>query len=102
MLRAASSLQQFGEVQHVGDAALGVGKTQEVFHCQECDFELNADLNAALNILNRLALDVLRHGLLMETEFGFKPKVVSKEVIRKTIEDAYSKSMVVAALKKAA
>jgi putative transposase len=65
-------------------------KTQENFVCQECGFEINADLNAALNILFRLTSDVLRSSLLLENEFGFSPRRLKKEEIKKFIEDAHS------------
>ena len=35
-------------------------QTQEHFHCENCGFELNADLNASINIKNRILSNVLR------------------------------------------
>ena len=35
-------------------------QTQELFKCENCGFELNADLNASINIKNRILSSVLR------------------------------------------
>ena len=35
-------------------------QTQELFKCENCGFELNADLNASINIKNRILSNVLR------------------------------------------
>jgi len=65
-------------------------KSQEIFCCTECGFRCNADYNSALNILNRLAKDVLRLNLLKKDSFGYETKRIRKEVIREFIELAYS------------
>ena len=38
-------------------------KTQEKFKCIQCGYEENADLNASINIRNRISVDVLRDSL---------------------------------------
>jgi len=43
-------------------------KTQEEFKCVECGYETNADLNASINIRERIASDVLRDSLHKEVE----------------------------------
>lgn len=43
-------------------------KTQERFHCENCGFELNADLNASINIKNRISSNVLRKSCHQEIE----------------------------------
>ena len=45
-------------------------KTQEHFHCEKCGFEINADLNAAINIKNRIFLNVLRKSYHKEIELN--------------------------------
>ena len=61
-------------------------KTQEIFRCTQCELEINADLNAALNILNRVFSDVLRKSLLKETEYGeLIPKLCNKYIIKEEL-----------------
>ena len=43
-------------------------KTQEKFKCIHCGYEENADLNASINIKNRISVDVLRDSLHIEVE----------------------------------
>ncbi len=43
-----------------GHVAAANRKTQAVFRCQRCDFQLHADHNAALNILGRYVRPVAR------------------------------------------
>ena len=43
-------------------------KTQEKFKCIHCGYEENADLNASINIKNRISVDVLRDSLHIEAE----------------------------------
>jgi len=50
-------------------------KTQEGFVCLECEFEVNADINAANNIKDRVSEAVLREGLLVKNDHGsYSPK----------------------------
>lgn len=61
-------------------------KSQEHFECVDCGYKSNADLNASINIRNRVAEAVLRDLLLKKDSKGsstFTPKVNSKE---KTLE----------------
>ena len=39
-------------------------KSQEYFKCLNCGYEINADLNASINIKNRLSVNVLRERYL--------------------------------------
>ena len=43
-------------------------KTQEKFKCIHCGYEENADVNASINIKNRISVDVLRDSLHIEVE----------------------------------
>ena len=43
-------------------------QTQELFKCENCGFELNADLNASINIKNRIFSNVLRESCHKEIE----------------------------------
>lgn len=43
-------------------------KSQENFKCLNCGFEINADLNASINIKNRLSVNVLRERYLIIDE----------------------------------
>ena len=43
-------------------------QTQEHFRCENCGFELNADLNASINIKNRIFSNVLRKSCHQEIE----------------------------------
>jgi putative transposase len=68
-------------------------KTQEVFRCEECGFEMNADSHAALMIEDRMSEDVLRVKLLsFAPGEGFVPRKLGKEAIRGILYDCYSRS----------
>ena len=45
-------------------------KTQEHFHCEKCGYTSNADLNAAINIKNRLSSNVLKESFHNEIEMN--------------------------------
>ncbi|EJF05794.1 transposase, partial [Thiovulum sp. ES] len=65
-------------------------KTQEDFSCIECGFSENADLNSAINIKNRVLLDVLRDKFLQTNNFSeFRNKNLKKEIIKSTLENYY-------------
>jgi IS605 OrfB family transposase len=65
-------------------------KTQESFRCIECEFSENADFNSAINIKNRILLDVLRDKLLQTNNFSeFRNKNLKKETIKSTLENYY-------------
>ena len=51
-------------------------QTQELFKCENCGFELNADLNASINIKNRILSNVLRKSCHQE----IKPKNIYTNV----------------------
>jgi len=59
-------------------------QSQEHFKCVECGNELNADLNAALNIKNRVVKAVLCNNLLKQnTDNGtFKPKILERSKVK--------------------
>lgn len=63
-------------------------KTQEIFKCR-CGHEMNADHNAAINILNRVSNAVLREALLKQNPetgvFRPSPGKESKETVRKIL-----------------
>jgi len=62
-------------------------KTQEKFECISCGYKDNADRNAALNIKNRVAEDVLRSKLLKENKFQeLEPRKMKKEEIKELLE----------------
>ena len=61
-------------------------KSQEVFKCVQCGHEANADINAALNIQNRVSITVLCQKLLKQMDngtFRFNPlkRAKVKEVL---------------------
>ena len=63
-------------------------KTQEEFECINCGITANADLNASKNILERLALTVLRSELLKNSKLGngtFEPKNLKKEKVKEVL-----------------
>jgi transposase len=61
--------------------------TQEEFFCIECGHEDNADVNAAINIRNRVAVTVLRNKLLKQLDNGaFEPKKLKREKVKEVLE----------------
>ena len=64
-------------------------KDQEHFECIECGYKSNADLNASINIRNRVAEAVLRRELLKKDSknpSAFIPKFNSKEKTKEVLE----------------
>jgi predicted RNA-binding Zn-ribbon protein involved in translation (DUF1610 family) len=65
-------------------------KTQELFKCVDCFYESNADFNSAINIKNRIAVDVLQKSLHNLDDNGcFVPKRQKKETIKSLIQNFY-------------
>ena len=61
--------------------------TQEEFSCIECGHEDNADVNAAINIRNRVSEAVLRNKLLKQLDNGaFEPKKLKREKVKEVLE----------------
>ena len=63
-------------------------KTQEKFKCIHCGYETNADLNASINIKNRISVDVLRDSLHIEVE---KNKYIPLETKHEKVEQLFKK-----------
>lgn len=60
---------------------------QEEFSCIECGHENNADVNAAINIKNRVCEAVLRDKLLKQLDNGaFEPKKLKREKVKEVLE----------------
>ena len=60
--------------------------SQEEFSCIECGFESNADINAAVNIKNRVSVTVLRSNLLKQMDNGaYEPKRLNKEKVKEVL-----------------
>ena len=60
--------------------------SQEEFSCIECGFESNADINAAINIKNRVSVTVLRNKLLKQMDNGaYEPKRLNKEKVKEVL-----------------
>lgn len=60
--------------------------TQEDFSCIECGHSGNADINAAINIRNRVIEAVLREKLLKKLDNGaYEPKNLKKEKVKKVL-----------------
>ena len=60
--------------------------SQEEFSCIECGHESNADINAAINIKNRVSVTVLRSKLLKQMDNGaYEPKRLNKEKVKKVL-----------------
>jgi len=56
--------------------------SKEDFKCIKCDFSENSDFNSAVNIKNRVLLDVLKDKLLTINNFSeFRNKNLKKEII---------------------
>ena len=70
-------------------------KTQEQFHCLECDYEDNADINAAKNIKFYKDSDVLNSKLLNQNEREwYIPKKLNKFKIRDILDSYYDSNIV--------
>ena len=60
--------------------------SQEEFSCIECGFESNADINAAINIKNRVSVTVLRSKLLKQMDNGaYEPRKLNKEKVKEVL-----------------
>ena len=60
--------------------------TQEDFSCIECGHSGNADMNAAINIRNRVLEAVLREKLLKQMDNGaYEPKNLKKEKVKEVL-----------------
>ena len=60
--------------------------TQEDFSCIECGHSGNADMNAAINIRNRVIESVLREKLLKKLDNGaYEPKKLKKEKVKEVL-----------------
>ena len=60
--------------------------TQEEFSCIECGHEENADVNAAVNIRNRVAVTVLRDKLLKRLDNGaYEPRKLKRERVKEVL-----------------
>ena len=60
--------------------------TQEDFSCIECGHSENADINAAINIRNRVIEAVLREKLLKKLDNGaYEPKNLKKEKVKEVL-----------------
>jgi len=68
-------------------------KTQEEFKCIHCGYEANADLNASINIRERIKSDVLRDSLHKEIEHNTYIPLVSTH---KAVEQLFKKLNLVA------
>jgi len=59
---------------------------QETFECIECGHEDNADVNAAINIRNRVAVTVLQQKLLKQRDNkSFEPKRLKREKVKEIL-----------------
>lgn len=59
---------------------------QEEFNCVECGHLENADINAAINIKNRVSVTVLRNKLLKQMDNGaYEPKSLKKEKVKEVL-----------------
>ena len=60
--------------------------TQEEFSCIECGHEENADVNAAVNIKNRVSEAVLRNKLLKQLDNGaYEPRKLKRERVKEVL-----------------
>ena len=61
-------------------------KTQEAFKCVQCGYESNADINAALNIQNRVGITVLCQKLLKRSDNGsYLPKPLKRGKVKEVL-----------------
>ena len=61
-------------------------KTQEIFKCVQCGYEANADINAALNIQNRVDITVLCSKLLKQVDNGtYLPKPLKRGKVKEVL-----------------
>ncbi len=61
-------------------------KTQEAFKCVQCGHEANADINAAVNIKNRVGMTVLCQKLLKQSDNGtYFPKPMKRGKIKEVL-----------------
>jgi len=59
---------------------------QETFECIECGHSDNADINAAINIRNRVAVTVLQQKLLKQRDNkSFEPKRLKREKVKEVL-----------------
>ena len=68
-------------------------KTQEEFKCIHCGYEENADLNASINIKNRISVDVLRDSLHKEIKYN---KYIPSETKHEKVEQLFRKLNLIA------
>lgn len=60
--------------------------SQETFECIECGHSDNADINAAINIKNRVTVTVLRDKLLKQLDNGaYEPKKLKREKVKEVL-----------------
>jgi transposase len=62
-------------------------RQQEKFVCKSCDYKENADFNAALNIRDRMVVDVLRENLLLNLEDEFVVNNLNNEQIYQVLRE---------------
>lgn len=61
-------------------------RDQEHFDCIECGHSDNADINAAINIRNRVCVTVLRDSLLKQLDNGaFEPRKLKREKVKEVL-----------------
>ena len=59
---------------------------QETFECIQCGYKDNADHNAAMNIMERVSVAVLRDSLLKRLDNGaFEPKKLKREKVKEVL-----------------
>lgn len=61
---------------------------QETFKCIDCNHKDNADINAAINIKNRVASTVLRSNLLKQSKLDngtYEPKILKREKVKEIL-----------------
>ncbi len=61
-------------------------KCQEAFRCVECGYEANADINASVNIKNRVGMTVLCQKLLKQSDNGsFRPRPLKRAKVKEVL-----------------